>query len=111
MKLWRCGVCGYVHDGDGPPEKCPKCGAPKEKFTEIPEAEAGLITRSRSTNTLHCKLIAMMDDVSQLAEKGIEDDLDPPCVAVFKMAREQAWAIAQAARAEIRSHVGKGKWG
>jgi len=27
MKKWRCGVCGYVHDGDNPPEKCPKCGA------------------------------------------------------------------------------------
>jgi len=27
MKRWRCGVCGYVHTGDSPPEKCPNCGA------------------------------------------------------------------------------------
>ena len=29
---WVCSVCGYVHTGFEPPYKCPKCGAPKEKF-------------------------------------------------------------------------------
>lgn len=28
-----CQVCGYVHEGDSAPEKCPQCGAPAEKFT------------------------------------------------------------------------------
>lgn len=28
-----CQVCGYVHEGDAAPEKCPICGAPAEKFT------------------------------------------------------------------------------
>lgn len=32
MRKWVCSVCGYVHQGDQPPEKCPQCGAPKEKF-------------------------------------------------------------------------------
>ena len=27
-KKWRCTVCGYVHTGDNPPEKCPLCKAP-----------------------------------------------------------------------------------
>ena len=27
-----CSVCGYVHEGDTPPEKCPVCKAPAEKF-------------------------------------------------------------------------------
>lgn len=35
MKKWRCMVCGYVHEGESPPEKCPNCGAPKEKFEEL----------------------------------------------------------------------------
>ncbi len=35
MKKWRCGVCGYVHEGDEPPEKCPVCGADKSLFEEI----------------------------------------------------------------------------
>ena len=37
MKKFVCMVCGYVHEGDEPPEKCPICGAPKEKFSEIVE--------------------------------------------------------------------------
>ena len=27
-----CSVCGYVHEGNEAPEKCPQCKAPKEKF-------------------------------------------------------------------------------
>ena len=33
MKKWVCPVCGYVHEGDTPPEKCPVCKVPGEKFT------------------------------------------------------------------------------
>ncbi len=36
-KKWRCTVCGYVHTGANPPEKCPVCKAPAEKFVEIKE--------------------------------------------------------------------------
>ena len=34
MKKFVCSVCGYVYEGAEAPEKCPQCGAPKEKFTE-----------------------------------------------------------------------------
>ena len=34
MKKFVCSVCGYVHEGDTPPEKCPTCGVGPEKFTE-----------------------------------------------------------------------------
>lgn len=37
MKKFRCTVCGYVHEGDTPPDKCPQCGSPKEKFVEVLE--------------------------------------------------------------------------
>jgi hypothetical protein len=37
MKKWQCSVCGYVHTGDEPPEKCPVCGADRSKFVEIIE--------------------------------------------------------------------------
>lgn len=42
-KQWKCGVCGYVHEGEHPPETCPSCGAPKSQFillTELPAALA-----------------------------------------------------------------------
>ena len=29
---WVCTVCGYVHEGDAPPEVCPLCKVPAEKF-------------------------------------------------------------------------------
>ena len=32
MKKYVCGVCGYVHEGDAPPEKCPVCKAAASKF-------------------------------------------------------------------------------
>jgi hypothetical protein len=40
MKKWKCLVCGYIHTGDEPPEKCPVCGAPKSQFIEVIEPEA-----------------------------------------------------------------------
>jgi uncharacterized membrane protein len=40
MKTWKCLVCGYVHTGDEPPEKCPLCGADRSKFVEISPEEA-----------------------------------------------------------------------
>ena len=32
MAKWICSVCGYVHEGDTPPEFCPQCKAPTSKF-------------------------------------------------------------------------------
>jgi rubrerythrin len=37
MKKWVCPVCGYVYEGENPPEKCPQCGVPGSKFTEQKE--------------------------------------------------------------------------
>ncbi|UCF79449.1 MAG: cupin domain-containing protein [Candidatus Eiseniibacteriota bacterium] len=37
MKRWRCSVCGYVQSGERPPDVCPNCSSPKEKFGEIPD--------------------------------------------------------------------------
>ena len=32
MKKFVCPICGYVHEGDEAPEKCPLCGAPGSSF-------------------------------------------------------------------------------
>ncbi|MGI6486333.1 MAG: NADH peroxidase [Thermoanaerobacterales bacterium] len=34
MKKFVCTVCGYVHTGDTPPERCPQCKAASNKFVE-----------------------------------------------------------------------------
>ena len=41
QKKFICVVCGYVHEGNEAPEKCPLCGAPRSKFKEM-DNEAGL---------------------------------------------------------------------
>ena len=38
-KKFICTVCGYIHEGDEAPEKCPTCGAPKSKFEELNEGD------------------------------------------------------------------------
>ena len=34
MKKWVCSVCGYVYEGENPPEQCPVCKEPASKFVE-----------------------------------------------------------------------------
>jgi nitrite reductase (NADH) large subunit len=34
-RTWKCEVCGYVHQGDSPPEVCPVCGVGPEMFSEF----------------------------------------------------------------------------
>ena len=35
MKKFVCTVCGYIYEGEKPPEKCPVCKVGAEKFEEV----------------------------------------------------------------------------
>ncbi len=37
MAKFVCSICGYVYEGDTPPEFCPQCKAPADKFTKMEE--------------------------------------------------------------------------
>ncbi len=37
MTKWVCTVCGYIHEGEEPPEVCPVCKQPKDKFKKVEE--------------------------------------------------------------------------
>ena len=57
MKKFVCSVCGYVHEGDSAPEKCPVCKVPAEKFKEqvgemklAAEHEYGIYEKTVSNN-------------------------------------------------------------
>lgn len=39
MAKWVCSVCGYVHEGDEPPESCPVCKVDSSKFNKQEESE------------------------------------------------------------------------
>lgn len=36
-KVWRCTVCGHLHEGETPPELCPVCHADASKFELVSE--------------------------------------------------------------------------
>lgn len=40
MKKFVCTVCGYIHEGEEAPDKCPLCKAPKEKFNLLDDEAA-----------------------------------------------------------------------
>ena len=111
MKKWRCNGCQYIHDGDGPPVQCPKCGAPAEKFSEMDDVAANLVERSRHTNALHCRLVDLGRKIERLCKDGIEDDLDPGCVGVFKKSLAHAHEMMKLSMTEMQGHIAKGKWG
>lgn len=111
MPLWRCNVCGLIFEGPEPPDKCPKCGAPKEQFARLTEQEEGLVLRSRRTNYLHMKALTLLQELAEVAEEGINDDLDPNCVKIFKEEKEFAIITIQKIKAELEGHMRKGKWG
>ena len=39
LQSWRCTVCGYVHEGESPPDECPVCGAQASDFILIADAD------------------------------------------------------------------------
>ena len=41
MAKFKCTVCGYIHEGNEPPEVCPVCKAPADKFILLEEQAAG----------------------------------------------------------------------
>ena len=82
----------------------------KEKFAALTEEEAKKVLMSVRTNDIHMEIVRLANKLKKLAEEGIEINLDPPCVALFKQASEEATVIKQRSKAEIAGHVSRGKW-
>ena len=110
MKKWKC-ICGYIHDGDEVCDICPKCGSKGADFTELDEATANLIERSRHTNALHAQLIDLARQIERVCEAGVRDNLDPGCVDVFEKSRQGSYKMMKLSMTEIQGHMNKGKWG
>lgn len=109
-KLFKCSVCNFIHEGEGPFDKCPKCGMGSEKFVELSPEAAGKVYTSERTNDIHMEIIDLTNKIIKLSLEGIELDLDPNCVGAFKSAIAEGYIIKQRCKAEIEGHVGKGKW-
>lgn len=108
---WKCGVCNLILSGDAPPETCPKCASPGEKYAQLTDEEWALIERSRLTNDLYMRLLAMIPEIEEIADRGVEDNLDPWCRALHERILEDARFWKKSILAEINGHVNRGKWG
>jgi rubredoxin len=109
-KLWKCGVCGFTMEGVEAPDNCPKCGAAKENFEALSEEAAKKVYESYVTNDIHMELAGLAERMIHLSRKGIEINLDPPCVHIFKEAEKMGYVIKEMCKAEIAGHISKGKW-
>lgn len=110
MTLFKCTVCNYIYEGEEALEKCPMCGAPKEKMEALSEEAVTKITNADFTNNLHIDIISMATSIITLCEDGIEEKLDPMCVNVFNRAKDLAWEIKQLSKTELGNHVKKEKY-
>lgn len=43
-KKFVCTVCGYIHEGPEPPERCPQCKVPGSKFKELKDEGLSFVT-------------------------------------------------------------------
>ncbi len=71
-KKWICSVCGYVHEGDTPPEKCPVCKVPAEKFNE---QKGEMKLAAEHEYGIYEKTVANNSDISAEDKKYIFDQL------------------------------------
>jgi hypothetical protein len=63
------------------------------------------------TNALHLELLPLLEDMVDIAEEGIDDNLDPGCVKIFTWAKETGEVLIGSINAELAGHMKKGKWG
>jgi NADPH-dependent glutamate synthase beta subunit-like oxidoreductase/ferredoxin len=40
--MFRCKVCGWIHEGAAPPDDCPSCGASADRFRAMDASEVGM---------------------------------------------------------------------
>ena len=73
MKKFVCPVCGYVHEGEHAPEKCPLCKVPGEKFTEMTETE-------KVWKAEH--ILGVAKDAPEAIKQGLRENFEGECCEV-----------------------------
>ena len=75
MAKYVCPVCGYVHEGNEPPEKCPQCGVPGSKFTVMEEGTALNFVCE------HVIGVGAKDQVEADVYEGLKANFEGECIA------------------------------
>ena len=72
MKKFVCPVCGYVHEGESAPEKCPLCKVPGEKFKEM--------TGEKTWAAEH--VLGVAKDAPEEIKQGLRENFEGECSEV-----------------------------
>ena len=72
MKKFVCPVCGYVHEGESAPEKCPLCKVPGSKFTEM--------TGEKTWAAEH--ILGVAKDAPEEIKQGLRENFEGECSEV-----------------------------
>ena len=72
MKMFVCTVCGYIHEGETAPERCPVCKVPAEKFNEV---VGEMKLAAEHEYGIYEKTVANNPDISDEDKKYIFDQL------------------------------------
>ncbi len=67
-----CQVCGYVYEGDNPPEKCPVCGVGADKFKAV---EGEMKLAAEHEYGIYDKTVKNNPDITDEDKKYILDQL------------------------------------
>ena len=70
---WICEVCGYVHEGDEPPEKCPVCQAPASKFKKQDDGDMAWAAEH---------VVGIAKDVDPKIIEGLRENFNGECSEV-----------------------------
>ena len=73
-KKFICTVCGYIHEGEEAPERCPVCKAPAKKFKELETSAEG-----PAFATEHVLGAARLEGANEEMIKDLEDHFNGEC--------------------------------
>ena len=74
MKKWRCKICGYIWEGETPPEKCPQCKQPATAFEEL-KADEELVWAAEH-------IVGVAKDVDEEIKAGLRANFEGECSEV-----------------------------
>ena len=72
MAKFVCSVCGYVHEGEAAPEKCPVCKVPAEKFVK---QEGEMKLAAEHEYGIYAKTVKNNADISAEDKEYIREQL------------------------------------
>ena len=72
MAKYVCPVCGYIHEGDNPPEECPVCHVSGDKFKKV---EGELTLAAEHEFGVYASTVKNNPDISEEDKKYIFEQL------------------------------------